>query len=82
MRRLPTVSGAATAVSCALVLGTMLGACGEDGKTAPDRCAEPPLPIFDIQQSGAPSVDNPCVSKPGHAISGINSDAAGAGGGT
>jgi hypothetical protein len=47
-------------------------ACEEDGKTAPERCADPVLPIFDIQQAGAPADDNaqyPCVTKVGHSIS-------------
>jgi hypothetical protein len=80
MTRLGNVSGMAKATLCALLLAATLGACGEDGKTAPDTCAEPPLPLFDIQQAGAPSVDNPCVTKPGHAISAVGTADAGAGG--
>jgi hypothetical protein len=80
MRRSSTVFGAAAVGFCSLVLATALSACGEDGKTAPEKCAEPPLPIFDLQLAGAPSVDNPCVTPPGHAISGVNTDAAGSGG--
>ena len=63
-----------------LLLGLMtLTGCEEDGKTAPERCLEPALPIFDIQAAGAPSDDNarfdddaplpPCITKVGHAIS-------------
>lgn len=51
-----------------------VGACDEDGKTAPDRCADPALPIFDIQAAGAPADDNaryPCVTEVGHSISQI-----------
>ena len=50
-------------------------ACEEDGKTAPDRCADPVLPIYDIQGAGEPSEAevnaNPCVTKVGHSISSI-----------
>jgi hypothetical protein len=77
MRRLSNVSRAATAVVCALVLAVGVGACGEDGKTTPERC--PQLPIFDIQSAGVPSVNSDCVTQPGDAISGVISDA-GAGG--
>jgi hypothetical protein len=49
-------------------------ACDEDGETAPDACADPPLQIFDIQdppsaggEGGA--VTNPCVTPIGHAVS-------------
>jgi hypothetical protein len=63
----------------ALLLALGAAACDEDGKTAPARCADPPLPIFDIQAAGAPADDNarfndedelPCVTEVGHAISG------------
>jgi hypothetical protein len=63
-------------VSLAVVLAAV-SACGEDSQTAPDKCKDPALPIFDIQLAGAPSVDNPCVTKPGYAISGITTDAGG-----
>ena len=49
-------------------------ACDEDSKTAPERCADPALPIFDIQAAGAPADDNaqyPCSTKVGHAVSSI-----------
>jgi hypothetical protein len=52
----------------ALILVAGLAACEEDGKTAPERCADPPLPIFDIQ-AGAPADTNPCVTAVGHSIS-------------
>lgn len=74
-------SGVALASLCALLSTLALGACGEDGKTAPARCADPPLPLFDIQSAGAPEVDNPCVTQRGYAITGvITPDAGGAGG--
>lgn len=73
MSRTRPVTGLATA-GLLLVLAS---ACGEDGKTAPERCAEPPLPIFDIQGAGAPNVDNPCVTAPGFAISGTISESGG-----
>jgi hypothetical protein len=83
MRRLRNVSGTAKAAVCALLLAAALPACGEDGKTAPERCADPPLPIFDIQRAGAPHVENPCVTQPGFAISDIvSNDAAAGSGGT
>jgi hypothetical protein len=66
------------AVVCVALLFGATTACGEDGKTAPDKCNDPPLPIYDIQQAGEPSVDNPCVTKPGYAISGITSSPDGA----
>jgi len=75
MSRLRILSGTARAVAgLALLLGAA-SACGEDGKTAPDKCKEPPLPIFDIQLAGAPNVDNPCVTQPGFAISGTTTSA-------
>lgn len=65
------------------VLGAALGAlaisgCGEDGKGVPARCTDPPLPIYDIQNAGAPADDFarfnepgalPCVTEVGHAVS-------------
>jgi hypothetical protein len=60
----------------ALLLASGVTACDEDGKTTPARCSE--LPIFDIQNAGAPADDNaryndaeglPCVTEVGHAIS-------------
>ena len=55
-----------------LLAVTGVAACEEDGKTAPERCADPALPIFDIQAAGAPADDNaqyPCVTQVGHSIS-------------
>jgi hypothetical protein len=67
----------ACAVLGALLLASGVAACDEDGKTAPARCADPPLPIFDIQNAGAPADDNaryndddalPCVTEVGHGV--------------
>lgn len=63
-----------------LALGAL--ACGEDGKTAPERCADPPLPIYDIQDAGAHAVDNPCVTPIGHAVTEGGSSSSGGSGGT
>lgn len=55
-----------------LVVSAGAAACDEDGKTAPERCADPALPIYDMQAAGAPADDNakyPCVTEVGHAIS-------------
>jgi len=62
----------------ALLLTLVAGAaaCEEDGKTAPERCLDPALPIFDIQAAGEPSDDNaqyPCVTPVGHSVSYIGS---------
>ncbi len=81
MSRTRTFSGPAKSVSgVALLLGVIV-ACGEDGKTAPERCSDPPLPIYDIQAAGQPDVDNPCVTKPGFAISGTTTSVGGTSGG-
>jgi hypothetical protein len=48
-----------------------VSACDDDGKTAPERCADPALPIFDIQVAGAPADDNekyPCSTPVGHSV--------------
>lgn len=73
-------SSAKIALGLTLLLGAFV-ACGEDGKTAPERCSDPPLPIYDIQAAGQPDVDNPCVTKPGYAISGTTTSPGGTGGG-
>jgi hypothetical protein len=55
-----------------LAFASSVSACDEDGKTAPARCLDPTLPIFDIQAAGAPADDNaryPCVTEVGHATS-------------
>lgn len=68
----------ALAVLSASLLALGAAACDEDGKTTPARCADPPLPLYDIQHAGAPGDDNaryndadqpPCVTEVGHAIS-------------
>jgi hypothetical protein len=77
-----------------LAFTSAVSACDEDGKTAPERCADPPLLIFDIQAAGVPADDNaqyPCSTPIGHAVSGVGSavtagttsgGASGEGGGT
>ena len=81
MNRPRTYAGSAKiALGLTLLLGAFAG-CGEDGKTAPERCTDPPLPIYDIQAAGQPSVDNPCVTQPGYAISGTTTSSSGTGGG-
>lgn len=57
MSRLSLPARAVTALGAALLL-LGVAACDEDGKTAPERCADPPLPIYDIQHAGAPADDN------------------------
>jgi hypothetical protein len=49
-----------------------VAACDDDGKTAPERCLDPALPLFDPHHAGAPADDNeqyPCVTPVGHAVS-------------
>lgn len=55
-----------------LAMASSVLACEEDTKSAPERCADPALPIFDIQAAGAPADDNeqyPCSTPIGHAVS-------------
>lgn len=73
------LSGSAKAALCLALLAAAASACGEDGKTAPERCLDPPLPIYDIQAAGEQG-DNPCVTKPGYAISGTTSGGTSGGG--
>lgn len=90
MSRLSSHPVRAPAALGALLLGLVVSAsgCEEDGKTAPDRCLEPALLVFDIQAAGAPADDNarfnddldangnllpPCVTKVGHSVSNIGS---------
>lgn len=90
MSRLSSHPVRAQAALGALLLGLVVSAsgCEEDGKTAPARCLEPALLVFDIQTAGAPADDNarfnddldangnllaPCVSKVGHSVSNIGS---------
>ncbi len=76
MSRLSCLPDRAKAAAGVLLLALAVGAaaCDEDGKTAPERCADPALPIFDIQAAGEPADDNaqyPCVTQVGHSISSI-----------
>jgi len=82
MSRVCSIPDRAKASVGMLLLLVLAGvaACDEDGKTAPDRCADPALPIFDIQAAGAPADDNaqyPCVTQIGHSISQIGTPDAG-----
>jgi len=54
----------------ALIVVAGLPACEEDSKTAPERCADPPLQIYDIQ-AGAPAETNPCITPIGHSVNSI-----------
>jgi hypothetical protein len=66
------VRGKAVLGALLLFVASGSAACDEEGKTAPERCLDPALPIFDIQAAGAPADDNaqyPCVTKAGHAVS-------------
>lgn len=97
MRRARIIAGRAATALGALVLFFAAAACDEEGQTAPARCADPPLPIFDIQAAGAPADDNaylnddedaqgkplPCITEVGHAISSYGgTSAVGTGGGS
>jgi hypothetical protein len=73
-----------------LAFASSVSACDDDGKTAPERCADPGLPIFDIQSAGSPSDDNrhlnsdpnkPCVTTIGHSVSFVGSPTTGGKGG-
>lgn len=75
VRRLPRSTSALALLALLPILASACG--GEDGKTAPEKCNDPPLPIFDIQAAGVPNVDNPCVTQPGYAISGTTTTAGG-----
>ena len=57
-----------------LAFASSVSACDEDGKTVPERCGDPALPIFDIQAAGAPADDNaqyPCSTPIGHSVSSV-----------
>jgi hypothetical protein len=76
MSRLSSIPDRAKATVGVLLLALTVGAaaCDEDGKTTPERCADPALPIFDIQTADEPADDNaqyPCVTQVGHSISSI-----------
>ena len=70
-----------------LAFASSVSACDDDGKTVPERCADPGLPIFDIQSAGAPGDDNrhlnsdpekpPCVTTIGHSVSFVGSPTTG-----
>lgn len=68
-----SLPGRAKAALGASLLVLFAVACDEEGETAPERCAEPPLQIFDIQDppSGGQGGEatNPCVTPVGHAVS-------------
>jgi hypothetical protein len=64
-----SLSRALKTAACLALLVAVTNACGEDGKTAPEQCHDS-RPIFDIQ-GGEANLDNPCVTKPGFAISGV-----------
>ena len=76
MSRLSSIPDRAKATVGVLLFAFAVGgtACDEDGKTAPERCADPALPIFDIQTAGEPADGNaqyPCLTRVGHSISSI-----------
>jgi hypothetical protein len=92
MKRAGKVFGRAAACLGALGLAFAVTACEEDGKTAPERCADPPLPLFDIRTMPPPSDDNrrfndgssgdgsglpPCITEVGHAVSSFGDGSAG-----
>jgi uncharacterized membrane protein YgcG len=82
MTRFGKLLGPVTVALGAFVLMTAAMGCDEDGKTAPERCAQPPLEIFDIQKAAPPAEGgeaalNPCVTPIGHAISSIDTGDAG-----
>jgi hypothetical protein len=82
-RRIPSLAKA-VGVLLLVALPGVVG-CDEDGKTAPDRCADPPLQIFEIQAAGAPADDNaqyPCVTEVGHSVSQIGAPDTSSPGGT
>lgn len=68
-------------LAAALALGALTGvaACDDDGMTAPARCLDPALPLFDPAHAGAPADDNrryvgpdgdhPCITVVGHSVS-------------
>lgn len=83
MSRLRSTTGLTKVALSVLLLAGSTVACEEDSKTAPDRCADPMLQIYDIQAAGAPADDNRqynqydasgklisrCVTEVGHAVS-------------
>ncbi|HYQ16858.1 MAG TPA: hypothetical protein VEQ58_13905 [Polyangiaceae bacterium] len=83
MSRLRNSSGWAKAVVCLALPLVLMGACDDDGKTVPERCADPPLPIYDIQNPGEQNAaGNPCVTHVGYAISGVTTSGGTSGSGS
>ena len=67
-----SLPGRVTLALGALVVLVAAVACDEEGKSAPERCQDPLLPLFDPAHAGAPSDDNrmyPCVTEVGHSVS-------------
>lgn len=65
-------TGIASLAKVAALLALVAVACDEDGKTAPDTCADPPLEIYDLaEEDPAEPGDqaNPCVTPVGDAFS-------------
>ncbi|MDF3067967.1 MAG: hypothetical protein K0R38_3568 [Polyangiaceae bacterium] len=90
MKRAHRISGHAAAAIGAFVLMATALACDEDGKTVPERCADPPLPLEDIQKTPPPKDDNrrfndggagsmipPCITEVGHAVSSFDDGSGG-----
>lgn len=71
MSRLRSIPDRAKAAAGVLLLAIAVGAvaCDEDGKTTPERCADPALAIYDIQADAAGQSGNPCLTPIGHSIS-------------
>jgi hypothetical protein len=74
MSRLSRTPNRTTLAIGLLLLVATSFACDDDGKTAPDKCGDPALQIYDIQSAGEPADDNakyPCLTKIGHSVSSI-----------
>ena len=79
-RSLPLRAGAALAL---LLAAAGSPACSDEGQALPERCVDPPLPIFDFKQEPPPADDNlqyPCVTPVGHAVMGSGGGTTSAGG--
>jgi hypothetical protein len=75
-RSIPARAKACLGLLLVAFASSLATACDDDGKTAPERCADPALPIFDIQAAGAPADDNeqyPCSTPLGHSVSFVGS---------
>lgn len=68
------IPGRAPAALGALLFVIAAAACEEDGKTAPEKCLQPPLAIYDIQSAGEHGTDNPCVTPIGHSVSSVGTE--------